>query len=102
MANVDPKKGCGVEDGTAVTDLCWGRGYGAGVTDAGGAKQMCARGSRREDGGGGGGRGGSNLRAALTSAEIWGGKTKGADADERGRGGGERGHDPRWTPSLYS
>jgi hypothetical protein len=62
----------------------------------------------REDGGGGGGRGGSNLWAALTSAEIWGGNMKGADADGRGRGrgrgrgGGERGHDPRWTPLLYS
>jgi hypothetical protein len=73
MANADPKKGCGVEDGAVVTDLCRGRGCEAGVTDAGGAKQMCVRGSCWEDGGGAGGRGGSNLWAALTSAEIYGG-----------------------------
>jgi hypothetical protein len=59
MANADPKKGCGVEDGAVVTDLCRGRGCEAGVTDAGGAKQMCVRGSCQEDGGGAGGRGGA-------------------------------------------
>jgi hypothetical protein len=100
MANADTKKGCGVEDGAAVTDLCWGRGCGAGVTNVGG-RSTCVCGVRVgrtgvgpgvEGGPGEQSLGGSHERGNLGWGRGRCGETKGADADRRGRGGGERGH----------